>query len=224
MHELELRSIVGEVRALEEEDARFIVGYGIVFNQWSADLGFREIIRPGAEEGALAEDLLVAGNHDFNFLLGSRAADTAEFHVDENGVSYRVRINDDDPLALSMYHKVKRGDVRGSSFQFYVAKDGDKWTIEGDEMTREITKFGDIIEMGPVTRPAYPQTSAVARSIVSAFAEVRSGSVTHEARSLLEGVGIDLDAIRASAGGAPADDDAARAGRERKRRRLSLYR
>lgn len=227
MYELELRPVTGEVRAIEEDDARYIIGYGIVFNQWSEDLGgFREIIRPGAEDSALASDLLVAANHDFNFLLGSRAAGTAEIRVDDAGVNYRVRINDDDPLAVSMFSKVKRGDISGSSFQFAIAEDGDKWTIDGEDVRREITRFAEVIEMGPVARPAYPQTSAIARSIVAAITEARQGSVTHESRSLLERAGIDIDAIRASNedGASSADDDEARAGRARTRRRLSLHR
>ena len=45
--------------------------------------------------------------------------------------------------------------------------DEQKWTYKEEEDTideREITRVGELIELGPVTVPAYPDTTAAERS------------------------------------------------------------
>ena len=180
MEVMERRTLLGEVRALSEDGQDYVSGTGIVFGQWSDDLGgFTEMIQPGAADGALEADMAVCGNHDPNFLLGRSGNGTAAITTDMMGVYYRAAINADDPLAASMLAKVKRGDVSGSSFQFRV--ETDIWEQDEAGATRRtITKLAYVPEMGPVVFPAYSQTDAQARvspraaEIASRMLEVRS--------------------------------------------------
>jgi len=161
----EVRSRVTEVRALEDEAGRWIVGYGLVFNEWSQDLGgFVERVLPGACDGAINADLVVCGNHDSNNVLGRVSAGTVMVTVDTRGVEYRALVNESDPIAVAFYERVKRGDIKGSSFSFWVERD--RWYVEDGATKRDILAFRAIDEMGPVTFPAYLQTSSEARAAV----------------------------------------------------------
>lgn len=166
MNGSEVRSILTEIRAVEDDQGRWVVGYGLVFNQWSQDLGgFRERILPGAVDGALAADLVVCANHDPNNVLGRVSAGTVRVTVDDHGVEYRALVNENDPFAVAFYERIARGDINGSSFQFWCEKDA--WYLDGEGNTcRDIVAFRTIDEMGPVTFPAYLQTSTEARARV----------------------------------------------------------
>lgn len=91
----------------------------------------------------------------------------------------------DTQWARDLLTSIERGDVSQCSFSFRVAKDGDKWTEQktGENAglyTREITAVEYVGDVGPVTFPAYPQTSV-------------------QARSALTEAGFDFDAIMALA-------------------------
>lgn len=70
----ELRSYSGEIRAEQRDNVTHIVGYGSVFDVLSEPMwGFREIIRPGAFDEVLGDDVRGLFNHDANFVLGRTA-------------------------------------------------------------------------------------------------------------------------------------------------------
>jgi len=183
MSDREVRSIVTEVRAMEDDAGKWLTGYGLVFNEWSQDLGgFRERINPAAcPDGVISADMVVCGNHDPNNVLGRVSAGTVVVTVDSRGVQYRALVNEADPMAVAFYERVKRGDVAGSSFSFWIERD--RWYIEGNMTCREILEFKAIDEMGPVTFPAYLQTSAEARGRALTFDVSLSDSDTQRAAS-----------------------------------------
>lgn len=183
MSDREVRSIVTEVRALEDGTGKWITGYGLVFNEWSQDLGgFRERINPAATAGdVISVDMVVCGNHDPNNVLGRVSAGSVVVTVDSRGVLYRALVNEADPMAVAFYERVKRGDIAGSSFSFWIEKD--RWYVEGGETRREILAFKAIDEMGPVTFPAYLQTSAEARNRALTFDESLVDADAHRAAS-----------------------------------------
>jgi phage head maturation protease len=78
MNDRETRCYSGEVRAEQRTDEPTrILGYGSVFNSRSEPLwGFREIIKPGAFDDVLNDDVRGLFNHDPNFILGRSAAGT----------------------------------------------------------------------------------------------------------------------------------------------------
>jgi phage head maturation protease len=46
--------------------------------------------------------------------------------------------------------------VKGSSFSFTVPSGGDSWAIEDGRSVRTITRIDSLLDVGPVTFPAYP--------------------------------------------------------------------
>jgi HK97 family phage prohead protease len=159
-----------ETRSAKNEDGsdgepeEWIVGYAARFDTDSLDLGeFTERIAPEAF-GLVTErrgrknplDTRALFNHDPNYVLG-RLPDTLRMTVDEVGLRYEVK----PPAAhAGIVESIRRGDVRGSSFAFIVARDGESWTVdERGRHIRTITRVSDLLDVGPVTYPAYPDSS-----------------------------------------------------------------
>lgn len=155
-----------ELRVEGEGDQQTISGYGILYNKRSQNLGgFVEIIRPGAATEALkSSDVRSLFNHDPNYVLGRNTAGTLELEETDKGVRYKA-IPPDTQWARDLLVSIKRKDITGASFGFRVAKDGDEWKEEGRLIVRYVNKLEMIADIGPVTFPAYTQTSAQVRSI-----------------------------------------------------------
>lgn len=152
-----------------------IRGYAAVFNQWTT-LGesdayiVRERVLPGAFANALRErqDVRALFNHDPSLLLGRTAAGTCRLSVDSRGLVYEV-----DPSPASAYRQtviyLERKEVTGSSFAFKVRKGGvsvDRRQEAGTGRTiveRELSDL-DLLDVSPVTYPAYPGTDVGLRS------------------------------------------------------------
>lgn len=164
--EQELRCINSTIEIRKNEDGtetRTIEGYGVVFNQYSHDLGwFKEKINRNAFEGVDMSDVVATVNHDFNLIM-ARTTNTLQLTIDDYGVKYRF----DAPNTTAgddLLENVRNGNITGSSFMFTVEED--RWTFKtkSDEIDeREVLKVGRLIELGPVTMPAYPQTTASAK-------------------------------------------------------------
>lgn len=165
-----LRTPETRVRVINEEN-RTIGGYGIVFNSDSAVLyergkKFREVIRPEAVQGVKTGRMLSMHNHKSDRLLGNTDAGTMRVITDEIGSFYETDLPN-SPTGEDVLVSVRRGDTDGSSFQFVVAPDGEKWSMRDGMAYREITKFQEIHEMGPVSEPAYPGTAGLSARSVS---------------------------------------------------------
>jgi len=163
-------SVSPETRArVTNEETRTIRGYGIVFNKESVDLRangrvFREVIRPEAVLGISMDNILSMHNHRSERLLGTTASGTMRTGVDSVGVWYEVDLPN-APTGHDVLESVRRGDTPGSSFQFDIRSDGDKWSMKDGKAFREVMQFNGVYEMGPVSEPAYPDTSISARSL-----------------------------------------------------------
>jgi HK97 family phage prohead protease len=120
MNDRELRCYSGEVRAEQQSDQPTrIIGYGSVFNSRSEPLwGFREIIKPGAFDDVLTNDVRGLFNHDPNFILGRSAAGTLSLSVDERGLQYDILAPDTQTIRDLVIAPMVRGDISQSSFAF----------------------------------------------------------------------------------------------------------
>ncbi len=158
-----------ETRAkVVNEQTRTIRGYGIVFNSESAILyergrKFREVIRPEAVNSVTSKRRLCMHNHKSERLLGNTNAGTMRTGTDSIGEWYETDLPE-GPTGTDVFESIKRGDTEGSSFQFTVAEGGEKWSVRDGMAYREITKFEEIYEMGPVSEPAYPGTASAGLS------------------------------------------------------------
>ena len=161
---MERRAFKHACEVREGPNGPMIVGYAAVFNSNSEDLGgFIEQVDPGAFSKTLAEaDVISTGNHDDGWLLGRSKTGTLRLQTDPNGLRYEVDINPQDPDGQRALAKVKRGDWDGSSFEFMTVSD--QWNWDSRPAQRRLLEV-KLRQVGPVTVPAYPETSAAARAL-----------------------------------------------------------
>ena len=144
-----------EMRAAEDE--MIVEGYAAVFNSIT-DLGpFKERIAPGAFSDVLDNDVRLLINHD-GVPLARTSNNTLKLEEDEDGLHYRAMLSDTQ-AGRDLYTMIKRGDISQSSFAFTVAEE----SVDEDGV-RVIDKVGSLIDVSPVTYPAYQAATVSARS------------------------------------------------------------
>jgi uncharacterized protein len=154
-----------EMRVASDANVRKLVGHASVFNSASQDLGgFTEIIAPGSFKDAIPRsDIRSLFNHDPNYVLGRMKAGTLAVSEDNVGL-YTETMPPDCTWARDLMVSIDRGDIDQMSFAFRVAKGGDEWVFTDTTVTRTISKFAEILDVSPVTYPAYTDTSIAVRS------------------------------------------------------------
>ena len=187
MEKKEIRSFIGGkyrpmIREVAEGEpqSRTIEGYAIVFDVESRVLGdiegmpyYREIIESGSitEERLMEMDIKMTLFHNREKILArsTKGKGTLKMTVDDVGVKYSFEAphTADGDTALEL---VKRGDLFGSSFIFWVGM---------QDFTRERGKDGIYIhrvknirkidDMTIAADPAYEQTTVAAREAYSQF-------------------------------------------------------
>jgi hypothetical protein len=153
------------VESRSEDDGserEYVVGYAAKFGVLSLDLGdFVERIDAGAF-GLVAErrgrrkplETRALWNHDPNFPL-ARYPGTLRMTVDEVGLRYEFPVPD-TTYGRDIASNIRAGIVKGSSFSFTVPSGGDSWAVEDGRSVRTIQKIDTLLDVGPVTFPAYP--------------------------------------------------------------------
>ncbi len=144
-----------------------IAGYAAVFDVRSDLLGgfFVEVIAPGAFDNVLTQDTRGLFNHDPNYLLGRTVSGTLRLSVDQRGLAYEIDTPDTQTIRDLVVAPIARGDMPGSSFAMVVAPGGDTWHEEDGVIVRTIYKVAELRDVGPVSFPAYPDSSAAQRSL-----------------------------------------------------------
>ncbi len=153
------------VESRSEDDGserEYVVGYAAKFGVLSLDLGdFVERIDPGAF-GLVAErrgrrkplETRALWNHDPNYPL-ARYPGTLRMTVDEVGLRYEFPVPD-TTYGRDIASNIRAGIVKGSSFSFTVPSGGDSWAVEDGRSVRTIQRIDSLLDVGPVTFPAYP--------------------------------------------------------------------
>lgn len=162
---MERRLITTELRAQMQDGKRMIGGYAAVFNTLSVVLwDFREEIAPGAFAESIARNNVRAlWNHDTSEVLGSTGNGSLRLAEDAIGLWFELELPDTQ-RGRDAYTLIERGDVTQMSFGFRALPDGDEWRIDEDgQYIRRLVK-ADLLEVSPVTFPAYPATSVGVRS------------------------------------------------------------
>lgn len=139
-------------------------GYAAVFNSLSEDLGgFRELVSPVAFKKTLKDraDVRALFNHDRNFVLGRTKSGTLRMSTDDHGLHVDVDLPDTS-YARDLHVLMERGDVNQMSFAFNTIKDS--WDSGSTPPTRTLNEVR-LHDVSIVTVPAYPETSAEARSM-----------------------------------------------------------
>lgn len=178
-----LNQETSEVRnlSIEGEGEVHITGKGIVFNLLSQNLGgFVEYIDSRAVEGARIEEMKCFFNHDANYTLASLRNKTVSLTITNDSVDYDITAPDNQTIRDLVVSPIRRGDVTGSSFMFDIESGGDEWEQRADGIyVRYIKRIANLYEMGPVSMPAYLQTTSDVgkRSLDQFIAEKKQNEV-----------------------------------------------
>jgi len=169
-----------ESRSEDGSEREYVVGYAAKFGVLSLDLGdFVERIDPGAF-GIVAErrgrkkplETRALWNHDANFPL-ARYPGTLKMSVDDVGLRYEFPVPDTS-YGRDIASNIRAQIVKGSSFSFTVPSGGDSWAVEDGRSVRTIQKIDTLLDVGPVTFPAYPDADVkVAQRSYDAFRQQR---------------------------------------------------
>lgn len=159
-----------DIELRSEADSRNVQGLAVVFNR-DANLGwFTEEIDPRALDKADLSDVVLNFNHDDSLLLAGTRNGSLTLEVREDGLFQSADIIDttqgEDVLKL-----VRSGLISKMSFSFVIADGGERWETRDGKEHRTITEISKLYDVSLVTFPAYPQTSAWARSSTDELAE-----------------------------------------------------
>jgi HK97 family phage prohead protease len=164
--EKRVAGIIGaETRDGDDPDAMIVYGYAAVFNsRTEIRKGQFEQIEPGTFTRTLAAgaDVRLNFNHDPSQILARTESGSLTLWEDDHGLGYRGELNPDDPQAVSIYAKIKRGDVSASSFMFDI-KDEAVEDVDGGRLFK--IRDVDLYDVAPVTFPAYDTATVSARTI-----------------------------------------------------------
>lgn len=166
--EYEIRS--GSITRSNPE-SRKVCGYAVRFSSDSVDMGFTEVIKPGAitEETIQRSDVLALLNHDDQKVLArcKRGNGSMKLEVREEGLYYEF----DAPNTIygdELLEQLSRGDITQSSFAFTVSTEegADNWYRDANgNLRRDINKIDRLFDCSPVYFPAYELTTASRRSL-----------------------------------------------------------
>lgn len=188
-------------------EARFSVdGKQVIFGYWATfntrsrvlktpkGIEFIETIMPGAFDDTDFSDVQCLFNHSGHNYLASEPS--LRWGIDQVGAWYEFDFDADDSEHQSLMRKMKRFEIKGSSFQFLpLPTSCYTVTDEGGIKLRRVHKFTRVGEFGPVIVPAYNSTTAFARSLDEAIAEDVVG--VDDFPPAVEAVVPELEAIEA---------------------------
>ncbi len=139
-----------------------LFGYAAIFDKLSVNFGgWKEKIQPGAFDEVLKSkpDVRALMNHNSDLLLARTRNKTLRLYSDAMGLLYYADLIGGDALGEAVARRVERQDLSGNSFSFIPKKD--KWILAepGGIDTRILLEVAELFDVGPVTFPAFPDTT-----------------------------------------------------------------
>lgn len=176
-----------EVRASAEgKESRAIGGLAAMVNtpavlfedEWDGKREkYIEVILPGAFDDVMSDDVRALFNHNSEKVLGRTTAGTLEIRINAAGhLEYDVPEVPDTSYGNDLIVSVKRNDINQSSFAFVVKEQLRQREEDDNEVRfiRQIVKFRQLLDVSPVTYPAYEETVTEMRgNIVKEMEELR---------------------------------------------------
>jgi len=171
--QVQQRTHMADFEVREDGNGQPVIrGYAAVFDAPTRIGSFTETIARGAfDEVMSTADVRALFNHDPNMILARRHSDgsgTLKLSTDAHGLSYEFTPGS-QTYARDLVESMKRGDINASSFAFTIQEQ----TWSEDHSQRTVEKVGMLLDIAPVTFPAYNQTEASLRH-EEVKAEVRS--------------------------------------------------
>lgn len=178
-------NITIETRSKDDGTTEDVIsGYGVVFNSDSKVLNswypFIETVNERALDGVDLTEVVATFNHNFDNILARADAGTLKLSIDSKGLKYEFKAPN-TTYARDLVENLKNKNVTGSSFMFTTKTD--RWTESKDPnqvSRREILEIDKFIEVGPVTMPAYADTTAAKRSYEE-FVESQKPKIDYDA-------------------------------------------
>ena len=191
-----------EIRDDASPDVMAIKGYVVKFNERSSLLydEWYERVAKGAFSKSLEENTIKAlWNHNSDIVLGSTKSRTLKLEEDDGrdrnldiGLRFDLELPNSSQ-AKDIYESIKRGDVDGVSFGFYIRDNGDRWEYLKDEDVYERTLLDiDLIEISPTPFPAYPTSEVGKRSLEEHNLKTREQRVLEELKKAQVNAKIEL--------------------------------
>lgn len=164
MTTIERRTLVEPVEFRSVGDKLVAGGYAYVFGKRSQNLGgFVEVVAPGFGKKSLQEqDVRALFNHDPNMILGRLGAGTLRMEEDSTGGAYEIDLPD-TTVGRDVAKLLERQDVAGSSFGFRTIED--EWSETEQGFPLRTLKQGSLRDVGPVTFPAYTDSTSALRCL-----------------------------------------------------------
>jgi HK97 family phage prohead protease len=155
----ERRTFTTTEMRLDQDNERRVVGYASVFNSLSENLGgFRELISERAFDNVMEDSVVALINHDMNYPLARTDNNTLTLSVDSKGLRYSFDVPEGLSYGNDLLINLRAGNISQSSFGFIVEEDS--WERKDGEHIRTIEKVSRLIDVSPVTIPAYPEATA----------------------------------------------------------------
>lgn len=125
--------------------------------------GRYETIAPGAFTNALkSSDVVALFNHNPDALLGRQASGTLRIEDSDEGLMFSVDLPDTQ-AGRDVRVLVDRGDLNGASFGFLPGRVTFSKASDGMEIRQHVS-VKDLIDVSPVSMPAFTGTSLALRS------------------------------------------------------------
>ena len=155
-------------QAENSQDMR-ILGVATVFNQPSIKGDFTEYIDQNALNGVDLSNVLLLYSHDFSNILAREEAGTLQTSIEPDGLHFKATLPD-TTLGRDTYTNIQNGNIRGMSFGFTIAPDGDSWSMDSNGNTiHTINQIDQVFELSLTPIPAYEETSVQVQRDLAQF-------------------------------------------------------
>ncbi|MFR6585717.1 MAG: phage major capsid protein [Lacticaseibacillus rhamnosus] len=146
-----------------------ISGIATVFNQPSIKGDFTEYIDQNALNDVDLSNVLLLYSHDFSNILSRADAGTLQTSIKPDGLHFNAQLPDTQ-LGKDTYTNILNGNIKGMSFGFTIAPDGDSWSVnEQGNTIHTIHQIDQVFELSLTPIPAYAETSVQVQRDLAQF-------------------------------------------------------
>lgn len=154
---------------VESNQNMAISGVAAVFDQPSIKGNLTEYIDQNALNGVDLSNVLLLYSHQFSNILARADANTLQTSVKPDGLHFNAQLPDTQ-LGRDTYTNILNGNIKGMSFGFTLAPDGDSWSVNSQGNTiHTIHKIGQVFELSLTPIPAYTETSVQVQRDLAKF-------------------------------------------------------
>lgn len=154
---------------VESKPNMAISGVATVFNKPSIKGNFTEYIDQDALNGVDLSGILLLYSHDFSNILSRADAGTLQTSIAPDGLHFNAQLPDTQ-LGRDTYENILNGNIKGMSFGFTIAPDGDSWSVnEQGDTIHTIHQIDQVFELSLTPIPAYVETSVQVQRDLAQF-------------------------------------------------------